>query len=379
MVCLRRSLILLFTLALSLSPALASSNRLAALGGEARFLLDTSNLSIYPATALEFPHLGIELFDDWGGIAYPLTAGQTLGIFFNRPTAQLTRLNAYVRQTESPLFKDLEPQPWIDLLYGCKLRPTTRIGISGRIAYDTLTRIDDRASAFSADLRLGLRLGSASGSLLDATIGLTHQRFEEASSSIAPPIRHQTDGNGYLLALRGRLPLSPTLTLLSSIDLEQESFALSPAHRDFHAAHLTLGVNAAPTRNLLLIAGLVVDGQQTEIRNPDERAQEETVFVLPGTVVAGEVQVGSMLFRLGMRHENRLASQKRLRAGQYVKTRISDSSLQTELGIGLEFGPLHLDGLLEKNFLRDGPQFLGGSPHGGGIFTRLSLIYHFSR
>ena len=379
MVCLRRSLILLFTLALSLSPALASSNRLAALGGEARFLLDTSNLSIYPATALEFPHLGIELFDDWGGIAYPLTAGQTLGIFFNRPTAQLTRLNAYVRQTESPLFKDLQAQPWVDLLYGCNLRPTIRIGFSGRIAYDTLVQADDEASAFSTDLRLGLRLGSAPGSLLDATLGLTHQRFEDISSVGAPSARHQTDGNGYLFALRGRLPLSPTLTLFSSVDLEDESFALSPAHRDFRAAHLTLGINAAPARNLLLIAGLVVDGQQTEIRNPDERAQKETTYVLPGTIVAGEVQVGSMLFRLGMRHENRLASRERLRAGQFVKTRTSDSSLQTEMGIGLEFGPLQLDGLLEKNFLRDGPQFLGGSPHGGGLFTQLSLTYHFPR
>ena len=81
-----------------------------------------------------------------------------------------------------------------------------------------------------------------------------------------------------------------------------------------------------------------------------------------------------MLFRLGMRHESTLT--KRQLAGT-TPVRKFDSSLQIELGLGLEFGPVLLDGLLEKDFLRDGPHVIGGSRHGGGIFSRISLVYRF--
>jgi hypothetical protein len=37
-----------------------------------------------------------------------------------------------------------------------------------------------------------------------------------------------------------------------------------------------------------------------------------------------------------------------------------------------------LDGLLERDFLRDGPHFIGGSRHGGGILSHLSLTYRFN-
>ena len=52
-----------------------------------------------------------------------------------------------------------------------------------------------------------------------------------------------------------------------------------------------------------------------------------------------------------------------------------DAGLVTDLGLGFEFGDLAVDGLLEKNFLRDGPHFIGGSSRGGGLLTTLSLLY----
>ena len=42
--------------------------------------------------------------------------------------------------------------------------------------------------------------------------------------------------------------------------------------------------------------------------------------------------------------------------------------------IGFEFGDLAIDGMLEKNFLRDGPHFIGGSSRGGGLLTTLSIL-----
>jgi len=369
-----RSLVLLFVF--TCSPCLASSNRLAALGGESRLFLDTSNLFIYPATVLEFPHFGAELFDDWGGVAYPL-GSHALGLFFNRPTPQLTRLATYLHQNGSALFQDLDPQPWIDLLYGWGPRDGLCFGLSGRLAFDTLTRARAEASTSGADLRLGLRLGAAPGRTLDFTVGLTRQSFEDSpdgQNKIA-----ETDGSGYLLSLRARHPLRSGLVLFPAVDFEAESYALAPAHRDFRAAQAALGLNAAPTREVLVIAGLLVDYQRTELRIPGVKTQEESVLTLPATIIAGEVKVGSVLFRLGMRHESRLARRERLRGEQLVETRSFDAVLQTELGLGLEFDDLEIDGLLERDFLRDGPHLFGGSRHGGGIFSKVSLTYHFTR
>ena len=54
-----------------------------------------------------------------------------------------------------------------------------------------------------------------------------------------------------------------------------------------------------------------------------------------------------------------------------------DAGLVTDLGLGFEFGDLAVDGMLEKDFLRDGPHFIGGSSRGGGLLTTLSLLYRF--
>ena len=52
-----------------------------------------------------------------------------------------------------------------------------------------------------------------------------------------------------------------------------------------------------------------------------------------------------------------------------------DAGLVTDVGLGIEFGDFVLDGMLEKDFLRDGPHFLGGSSRGGGLLVNISLLY----
>lgn len=369
-------MIFLAFIALSV-PSHASNNRLAALGGAPRLLLDTDNIHIYPATAGEFPHLGVEIFQDWGGVVYPLSSEHALGLFFNRPTPQSTRFNTYLVSTEDPLLGELEVQPWVDLLYGGQLLSNAHLGLSGRFSFDTSTRPAGEASAHSLDLRLGLRLGEHQS--LDAVFGLTHQRIEVLPATQDQPDRSQTDGLGYLLGLRTRLPISSSLLLLSSVDLELESYALSPSHRDFRAIHITTGINARPIDEVLVLLGVIVDYQKTEFRLPGTVPQEDEDWLLPGTLLAGEVQVGSMLFRLGMRHESRLTVRQQLRGEQRVERRDFDTALGTELGLGLEFGTLQIDGLFERDFFRDGPHFLGGSRHGGGILSQISLTYVFSQ
>ena len=54
------------------------------------------------------------------------------------------------------------------------------------------------------------------------------------------------------------------------------------------------------------------------------------------------------------------------------------TAFKIDLGLGREFGFLLSDGLLERDFLRDGPHIIGGSRHGGGLFSAMSLTYRFS-
>ena len=95
-------------LALIITSAQASTYRTAALGGESRLFTDETNIYLYPAASAEFSHVGVDLFGDWGGGVYPLSQNQFVGLFLNRPAAQLDRLNSYLSQNGSAAFRQLD-------------------------------------------------------------------------------------------------------------------------------------------------------------------------------------------------------------------------------------------------------------------------------
>ena len=108
------TLLPLFCLLFS-QPAQASVDRLTALGGLSQAILDDSNGFVFPATISEWPRFEVELFDDWAGVAYPISAQHTLGLFFNRKTSDLDDFTAYIQQNGSDLFRAMSPSPWFDL------------------------------------------------------------------------------------------------------------------------------------------------------------------------------------------------------------------------------------------------------------------------
>ena len=84
-----------------------------------------------------------------------------------------------------------------------------------------------------------------------------------------------------------------------------------------------------------------------------------------------------MLFRAGVHHVN-TSTRDELKTGHTTsRDKSFKGSFRADFGLGLKFGPLLLDGLIERNFLRDGPHIIGGSRHGGGVFSEFSLTYHF--
>ena len=140
-----------------------------------------------------------------------------------------------------------------------------------------------------------------------------------------------------------------------------------------------MGLNITASNHTLIVVGLLARYRQAELLTPNTPTRNETILVLPTTILAGETQVGSLLFRLGLRHENILTSHEQFQDDRLVSQSNFSTVLQTNLGVGLEFGSLLLDGLLERDFLRDGPHLIGGRRHGGGIFSKLSITYHFEK
>ena len=359
-------------------PVWGSPIRLASLGGETHLLRDSSNIYLYPAQAHELPHFGVALFDNWAGAVYPLGKRHALGLFFNRSTPQLTRLNTYLSQNGSATFNSLQVRPLADFLYGLRLRKNLQIGLLARLSYAKRERDFTNASASSADLRLGIRVGS-----LNATIGFLRRHLKDLSalprdnSTEAVALSPGTDSNGYLFDLRLRLKLTPQVNFYPSAGFENSSFALGPTQQNDKVLHLGLGFNITPSNHTLIIVGLRTRYQQAELIALHTHTLNESILVLPTTILAGETQVGSIFFRLGLRHDNILTSLEQFQNNRIVSNNDFTTAFKTNLGVGLEFGSLLLDGLLERDFLRDGPHLIGGSRHGGGIFSKLSITYHF--
>lgn len=366
------SFLCLFFILLS-AQAQASVDRLTALGGLSQAILDDSNGFIFPATLGEWPRFEVELFDEWAGVAYPLSVRHTFGLFFNRPTANLSDFSTYIQQNGSDLFRAMAPSPWFDMAYSYAPNQTIAIGAATSLAYDRSVLATRETSATSADLRFGLRIGS--GPILDIGFAVLLRRLQD--QTLEGVKFTQTDGTGLVLDIRYRWPLSPRITVLPYFGYARDAFALAPTEQTRTAMRIGSGLQLKPVKGILVIAAIDSRLERTDQTNTPPFT-DERILLLPAWILGGEARVGSMLFRLGVRHESWLVDTKRFRADQWVKSSSFTTTFNTHLGLGIEFANLLLDGLIESDFLRDGPHFIGGSRHGGGILSHLSLTYRFN-
>ena len=364
----------LLVTALATATAQASVYRLTALGNLNQALLDDSNSSIYPASLSEWPRFAVELTDDWAGVAYPLSGRHTLGLFFNRPTAEVADLKAYILDSGSELLRALNPSPWFDLAYNHSPRDDTVLGLSTALAYDRNTVESRLASIALVDIRLGARLGIRR--IVDIGLGVRNYRLRD--QSLAGVEYVQTDGMGISLDFRYRWPLSDRLLLLPYLSLSRDAYSLPSKERTQTHIHLGAGLQLTPARGLLVVAALASGFERSKTTQSDAPLVDDHLFHVPIWILGGEAQVGSMILRLGMRHQSQWNDREHMHTGQWIETSVFATSLTTHIGLGIEFSALQLDGLLERNFLRDGPHFLGGSRHGGGFLSHLSLTYRFN-
>ena len=363
---LRRSAtaILLLTACVSASPV-----RVATLGGDSRLLLDSTNLLHYPALVRQLAHANVELFDDWAGVAVPLGTRHGAGLWLNRPDESLGALSTYLDSTGSLLLRALNPRPWFDATYGLQLRSGLALGVGLRYDYDVRDRGADEASVARWASSFGIAVGSGHRRL-DGTLQLQHVALLDRNAGVS----HQaSDGNGFGIDLRGRWALSDDAVLLPSVLWQRTNFGLAPESREHEQLRAAISLNVRPAPTLLGIVGIVVAGQwqRSDVSGDGLEASQYRQLLLPAIIAGGEIQLGALQFRLGARHESVVEEV----TGPAGVDLIFDAGLVTALGIGLEFGDFVVDGMLEKDFLRDGPHFIGGSSRGGGLLTTLSLTY----
>ncbi|MEE2658215.1 MAG: hypothetical protein VX733_06895 [Candidatus Latescibacterota bacterium] len=332
-------------------------------------MLDTTNPLTYPSLAPSHRHAAVELFDDWAGGLLPVGGMRTLGIYLNRSPRPARDLSSYVESTGSRLFRSLQPRQWLDLLYGDRLSSSFAYGIALGLAYDVQERGAIEASAIQNEIKVGVTLGGPAR-LLDLSLGL--QRVGLTDGTL-----EQTGGSGLLAEARGRWRIDERTTVTPVAAIELTAYGLSPETRERTRVKAGVAMSVRPTPSVLAIAGILVEADETG-RTPTPGAPNLTdrVRVLPALIAGGEVGVGSMVFRLGISHRNLLVDRDvLLRDGSPINNRSSDTDMDVSVGLGFVFGDLLLDGVIEKDFLRDGPHLIGGSRHGGGILSTLSLTY----
>ena len=274
-----------------------------------------------------------------------------------------TRLQGYVREHGSDLFRELNPQPWVDVLYAVRLGRRGDVGVSARHYRDLVEDTGATVAVSATDLTAGAHW-QFGGCEFDAAVSFRATNLDDARIE-------QDNSTGWGFDLRGRLPVSATTRIVPLVAVEVESFALAPSVRDFTSVTGGVGVNVQPSPGVLAVFGLLLRYEKTE-----SGQRRDKTLTLPSVAAGAEAQIGSMLFRLGIRNDNTVTESDG--DSTLPARRDYDVGFETNLGMGLEFGPLMIDGRLERDFLRDGPHLIGGSRHGGGIFSAVSLSYSFS-
>ncbi|SVC22004.1 uncharacterized protein METZ01_LOCUS274858, partial [marine metagenome] len=244
------------------SPAGASPMRLSALGAQSWLVFDVTNLQQHPSLARTFAHADVELFDEWAGAVVPIGTSGAVGLFLNRPTPSIGRLNDYTATTGSRAFRSLVSTPWLDGVASMRLGGSTDVGVALRAAYDRSHRGAAEASTSLRQALIGLSFGAGKSRGLDMTVRLDQVAFRDRDEGFSAS---ETDGTGLGVEVRGRWQLQSGLYTIPWISWEQSKAGLAPESRTLTALQSGLGINARPNASTLVVAGLLLGVDEEEV------------------------------------------------------------------------------------------------------------------
>ncbi len=128
------------------------------------------------------------------------------------------------------------------------------------------------------------------------------------------------------------------------------------------------------------IAGYGIVGYTNLNNDPNtdnnDDADSAGFWYLPGMQLAADIQIVDWLFfRTGLQYSYVVATGSEETPDGDDKTTATTSLFGWRAGLGVTKGNFTLDGVLQNNFLTDGPFIVGGV--GNGLFTTLSAGYRF--
>jgi hypothetical protein len=340
--------------------ASGSTSRLRALGNETRLLIDDSNVFVYPSTIVEYSEVIAEPFDNWAGALYGMKGKQALGVMFNRPVPSAQRINRVLFNRLGGAFAGLNVRPWVDVVYGVRAGETGALGIGFSYAYDRNDVGDDKTGAKSADVALGLSVKQR----VDLAVNLNVQRV---SSEIPGNGNLSYAGTSFGFEGRGTF-LSGTSRLIPMVSVSAGTHDVEDA--SFFNATGGIGVRVIPLESAEALIGILVGGH-SETRTVGGVELTDRQIALPRLIGAAEAGVGSVSARVGFERSAVLTIDQEVGG----ETRGFDTPFRIEFGLGFRFGSVTLDGVVEKDFFRDGPYLIGGNRHGGGFFSNATLTY----
>jgi len=358
--------------ALVSSNIFASSARWQALGNEHRFIIDTTNYTVYPGRVHQFSNalFVIPVPPDFNnnnlacGILYKFTNDMTGAFHFNLPSAGAKNLNNTLGELGGNL-AELEVRPWPDLFWGMKTGSTS-IGARLALAMDSKTVNEKKASATALDLDVGATMFETPLGELDLGANVGIQSFLDEDADI-----ESTGGFGVSFGGRLNMPLNNkpiTLVPLISAKLGSDATVNGEDEVSFMGGDLGACLRLMNESKQMVIAGLLA-GYDTVTTTPKE-GDEVTATTLKAKVVAGaEIPIKKWLVvRGGMNAEKSMHSND---------AKEQDVQFYYNTGIRFIYSGFIVDAILARNFFHRGPYLISGS--GDDWATNVCITYLFGK
>ncbi|HNX00870.1 MAG TPA: hypothetical protein PLE74_04165 [Candidatus Cloacimonadota bacterium] len=379
-------ILVLLTFAAITANLFATESRMDAMGGMYGYTPDNTDIFLYPGAIYNYnKFVTCEMRNSsdntWSiGANLPLQQGMILGVYFNQPTG--IDIDPFFSNHSDYSYGDLDISKKLDVILGIKQGLAFGIGLAG--------------SSFSPykDLK-------ESADYLDLKAGMSTDKYDMGVILTLPFGKVENSGTKEKLTffdmglnLNGRMYLiqKPGWTLygLGNIGFNSNTGKYTPSQEDKSTnpkitqstidLNLGLGINYDVAKNTLLVLGVRPIGLElySEKMTPGKYKFSSTDLIIPEYKVGLEAQVLPWLvLRAGATETYTMYSVKEDDSDGTEVENGSEyySNFNSQVGMGMKFKNLTLDTVLNKQFLFDGPDAVGGTAP--GFNSKLSLGYKF--
>ena len=360
-------------------PLHASETRVASMGKTGLFMVDNSNITIFPASIYRHSNLiYAELRDKndqnsfSAGIHLPFGNQSIIGINLNRDLRfqkpEILGSSILLNQTN-------------DLLIGYQMGENS-LGV--RLSY-----ANEQNEFTGSD---GVFINEM-GSYFEFAGGVSNNRYDFGAyfslplieSEIAGDIR-KWDGIGFGVSGRFFLGEKSGIQYVPLVVINQQSTILEEngveATDDFLSFRMALGFRYSIDDKNLIVLGLEPFSiEKREVDSPQFGKTTHTIMNIPAIYLGGETRPKTwLLLRLGATQIIQSIENKFIPVeGETTKIKTRRSDFKFSVGVGFELGRFLLDLDINDHFLFEGPDFIGGqgNTEASDLVKKLSITYKF--